>query len=210
MVTGLLYCALPLRNLELDDAHLAALDQGSGRESLRFWESPEPVVVLGRSGSVEKEVVPGVDVPVVRRSSGGGAVVLAPGCLNFSLVLSIERHPELVDVAAGYCLILKRIAAALALDGLEPRGASDLAWRDRKVSGNSQRRTRHAILHHGTLLYEFDPAWMDRYLQLPPRQPAWRRGRSHRDFVANLPLAAPEIIARIEAAWMDSGTLALS
>jgi len=70
----------------------------------------------------------------------------------------------------------------------------------RKVSGSAQRRGRRALLHHGTLLYDFDPALAVRYLKEPSRQPAYRARRSHGEFLGNLPLTGEEVRARLVAA----------
>ena len=96
-------------------------------------------------------------VRVLRRFSGGGAVVLGPGCLNYAVALSLVSRPELADVAASFQFILGRIVAALGVPGLSIAGETDLALDGRKVSGNAQRRGRRALMHHGTLLYDFDP-----------------------------------------------------
>jgi lipoate-protein ligase A len=96
---------------------------------------------------------------------------------------------------------MDRMLHALALPQLQREGDSDLAIEQRKVSGNAQRRTQHAILHHGTLLYDFDAASSERFLKRPQRQPRYRAGRSHSDFLGNLPLSADEIRLRLLAAW---------
>lgn len=186
-------------NLALDEALLA-----EGVETLRFWECTDPVVVLGRSGRLPDQVH--VDaceadrVPVVRRSSGGGAVVLAAGCLNYSLVFRLDQRPEWRDVRLSVRQILGVLARELAADFREP---SDLAVQDRKISGCAQRRTAHTLLHHGTLLYAFDSRLAERYLREPERQPSYRRGRSHTAFLGNLPLEAGLIRDRVAAAWLE-------
>jgi lipoate-protein ligase A len=169
---------------------------------LRFWECARPVVVVGRGGRILEQVrsdacaADGVDV--LRRCSGGGAVVLGPGCLNYSLVFSLEVRPEWRDVRRSFREILNRMAKALGAAVCDP---SDLVWQGRKVSGNSQRRTAGAILHHGTLLYGFDPGLAARYLLEPARQPEYRRGRTHTEFLGNLPYPAEEIQRRVADAW---------
>jgi lipoate-protein ligase A len=96
---------------------------------------------------------------------------------------------------------MDRMRRALALPRLRHEGDSDLAIEKRKVSGNAQRRTRSAILHHGTLLYDFDAARAEQLLKPPQREPRYRRGRLDRDFLGNLPLTAKEIRRRLLAAW---------
>ncbi|MFO0969107.1 MAG: lipoate--protein ligase family protein, partial [Gemmataceae bacterium] len=185
-------------HLALDEALLVEAEEGAG-ELLRFWEWPAPAVIVGAGGKIAEEVDEAACrrdmVPILRRSSGGGAVLLGPGCLLFSLVLSFERDPLLAQVSSSYRYILDRIAHALNLlaPGLGHAGTSDLAWNGRKVSGNSQQRKRRHLLHHGTLLYAFDAAPLPRYLRPPPRQPEYRQGREHVDFIANLPAQRGDI-----------------
>jgi lipoate-protein ligase A len=85
-------------------------------------------------------------------------------------------------------------------------GTSDLAIADRKFSGNSLRCKRNHLLYHGTLLYDFPLALIERYLAHPPRQPAYRRGRSHRDFVTNFPARVEDLKAAVAAAWQTRET----
>lgn len=180
----------PAENIALDAELFADVEERSGTETLRFWESPQPAVVVGSFGVVDREVQAAAcdadRIPVLKRISGGGAVVLGPGCLNYSLVLSLESRPELRHVTRSYILIMGRVAAALGARELTLEGRSDLTLGGRKVGGSAQRRGRRALLHHGTILYNFDAALMERYLKEPVRQPAYRAGRCHTAFVANV------------------------
>jgi lipoate-protein ligase A len=139
-------------------------------------------------------------VPVLRRSSGGGTVLLGPGCLLYTLVLDQEREPALTQIQPSYRFILGRAAASLGA-GAAQEGISDLAIQGRKFSGNAQQRKRRYVLHHGTLLYAFDLGLVGRYLRPPPRQPEYRAGRGHADFLLNLPLPATELKRRLREAW---------
>jgi lipoate---protein ligase len=191
-------------NLALDEALLLAAEAGEGGEVLRFWEWPSAAVVLGAGGSIAIDVnepaCAADGVPIHRRASGGGTVLLGRGCLLFSLVLSYDRAVELRDVTASYRWILGRVADALRpVAPLDPVGISDLAWAGRKVSGNAQQRKARHVLHHGTLLYAFDLPAVGRYLNPPERAPAYRAGRDHGEFIANLPADA-ETLKRLLAA----------
>ena len=189
----------PEDNLALDEALLQQLQavETSGKrpvETLRFWESATPFVVLGRSlrlaEEVDVEAAARAGVPVLRRVSGGGTVVIGPGSLNFTLVLSLPHHPEHRDIRRSMQAIVSTIATALPVEGLRLAGTSDLVWHDWKVSGHAQRRSRDGLLHHGTLLYGLDLPLMARVLREPPRQPDHRAKRTHLDFTRNLPLDA--------------------
>src|SRR5260221_503454 len=64
-----------------------------------------------------------------------------------------------------------------------------------------QQRKRTPLLQHGTLLYDSDADQAGRYLRLPPRQPEYRRQRSHRDFMANMPATAEQLKRCLRDAW---------
>lgn len=209
-------------NLALDEALLMAADAAEVAETLRIWENPQLAVIVGRSSRLLLEVdIPACrswGVPILRRCSGGCAVVIGPGCLMYSLLLDLERRPGLRRVDRLHNEVLQTLGRAIDDTGLRivRAGASDLALVGdpglpgaqqsqghilRKVSGNSVRYGKRFVLYHGTLLYHFDPAWMARLLKPPPRQPDYRGGRPHEAFVANLPMARSELVARLRRAW---------
>ena len=167
-------------NLALDEALLLAAEAGQGGEVLRFWEWPHPAVVLGSgcrlAEDVDEAACAADGVPVLRRSSGGGTVLLGGGCLLYTLVLNYGRSGALEEIRPSYCFILGRVAAALGPEAAQ-EGISDLALGGRKFSGNAQQRKRRHLLHHGTLLYAFDLGRVGRHLRPPPRQPEYRAGR---------------------------------
>jgi lipoate---protein ligase len=194
-------------NIALDEALLDEAEAAdSPVETLRLWESPEPMVVVGRSSRMATEVRLDVcrkqGIPVLRRPSGGLAIVAGPGCLMYALVLSYKLRPQLRVLDQAHRWILGTLVSALAplAPGVGCRGTSDLAIDGRKFSGNSARCRRNHILYHGTLLYDFPLPLIEQCLAMPPRMPDYREGRPHRGFVRNLELP-PEAIrqALIEA-----------
>lgn len=200
-------------NLALDEALLLAAEENGAGEVLRVWHWPSPAVVLGAGGVVADDVHTAAceadNVTLARRSSGGGTVLLGPGCLLFTLVLELRRAPQLEQISSSYRWILARVAEALA--PLQPgamfAGISDLAVDGRKFSGNAQQRKRRFILHHGTLLHAFDLDCVGRYLKLPSRRPDYRGEREHHEFLTNLPAPAEAIATALRAAWGADGTL---
>jgi len=195
-------------NLALDEALLDEAETSvAPLETLRVWESSTPGVVVGRSShvhvEVRGEVCRDLRVPVLRRISGGAAVVVGPGCLMYALVLSLRRRPELRAIDTAHTHVLGTIAAALrpSVPGLAMRGTCDLALDEKKVSGNSVRCKRDYLLYHGTLLYGSSLEMVSRLLAMPPRQPEYRNARGHDIFVTNLPLDADSLRAALRSAW---------
>lgn len=195
----------PEEQLTREWALFQSVESGAPGNLCRCWQAARPVVVVGRSSALAADVSLDVcredRVPVLRRFSGGGAVVLGPGCLNYAVVLSLVSWPALINVSASFHVILGRIVAALGISGLSLAGGTDLVLDGRKVSGNAQRRGRRALIHHGTLLCGFDPRLATRYLKEPSRQPAYRAARRHAEFIGNLPLSVETVQARLETAW---------
>jgi lipoate-protein ligase A len=194
-------------NLALDEALLLEAEDGRGGEVLRLWESPEPAVILGAgcrlAHDVEENSCLRDGVPILRRASGGGTVLLGPGCLLYSLVLPYDRSVLLREIPSSYVHILGRVRAALdgLLPAIELAGTSDLACGGRKFSGNAQQRKRHCLLHHGTLLYDYDLSMVGRYLRLPSRQPGYREQRDHESFLMNIPSTPAVLGRRLRVAW---------
>ncbi len=187
-------------NLALDEALLDEAESLDGpNETLRLWESPAPMVVIGRSSRMGREVNVGVcrqrGIPVLRRVSGGAAIVAGPGCLMYSLVLSYQLRPQLRVLPRAHRWVLGMLTEALAplVPGVGCRGTSDLAVGDRKVSGNSVRCRQTHFLYHGTLLYDFPLDLVAECLGMPERMPDYRERRGHGEFVMNLPLPATVI-----------------
>jgi lipoate-protein ligase A len=197
----------PQENILYDEVllHLAGKEKSS--EVLRFWESPELFVCLGRISKEEEDLkikaIARDHIPVLRRCTGGGTVLQGKGCLNYSLVLSKERNPEIADLRKSYQSILNKVIAALKQINIEasfyPVSDIALSGDQKKISGNAQKRSKKFILHHGTILYDFDLQLIDRYLKIPKDVPEYRQGRSHLDFVTNVPVFA----ADIKTALMD-------
>lgn len=198
----------PAENLAFDEALLDACEDESDGEVLRFWEPREHFVVLGYSNKhreeVDLEACGRLGIPVLRRSTGGGTVLQGPGCLNFALVLHIQPGGPLSTIYGANAYILEKNLAGLGfLKGPKPErsGQTDLVMNDLKFSGNAQRRKRDALLFHGTFLYALDIGLVQQVLPIPSRQPAYRRGRRHEEFLANLPAQRAVICRSLQTAW---------
>ena len=201
-------------NVALDEALLEMAEATAGElEILRIWEAARPMVVIGRSSRIAEEVdvdrCKSLDIPIIRRSSGGAAIVAGPGCLMYAVVLSYAKRPQLARLDEAHRAALDPLAGALArhLLGVMKAGTSDLAVEGKKFSGNSLRCKRTHLVYHGTLLYDFPLELVAQLLKTAPRQPAYRDSREHADFVCNLPLDRETVRAAILTAFPTTGPL---
>jgi lipoate-protein ligase A len=194
-------------NLALDEALLVEADQGRTGGVLRLWEPETFAVVLGASrriaADVDLDACRAEGVPVVRRSSGGGTVVIGPGALNVTVVLPQSAALGLAAVEAAQRFVLERMAAAVSTlaPGVELRGSGDLALLGCKCAGSAQRRLKHWFLVHVSILCHLPLERVVRYLREPDRQPAYRAGRRHEEFLRNLGVPRRIVGETIRAAW---------
>ncbi len=192
----------PEENIFFDEVLFDLAERGLHTDVLRVWESTVPFIVLGKTSCLNSDVdcfcAMRDRVPVLRRFSAGGTVMQGKGCLNFTLILSKDRDPQLASVNTSYRFILGKVIdglRALEVEAvLHPPCDLAVAGHDRKFSGNAQRRGRKVILHHGTILCDYDLSLVQRYLRMPAKAPAYRASREHADFMVNI-LRKPQDVA---------------
>jgi lipoate-protein ligase A len=160
-------------NMALDEALLETA-AATGQPTLRFYEWQEPTLSLGYFQSVadRRQHSASLDCPLVRRASGGGAI-LHDRELTYSITL-----PQPTAAAALYDACHETLIAALSELGVaasmvrqsascksddsqtvpEPflcfqrRTCSDIVCEEAKIVGSAQRRRRGAVLQHGSIL----------------------------------------------------------
>ncbi len=178
------------------------------------WVPAQRAAVLGLSQSADRELnlarLAAAGIPVLRRASGGGAVLLGPGVLCFGAIAPPAALGADAGIHGAFRVLLEPVLDVLAGLGLTARiaGVSDLAatapgepaGRLFKVAGCAQLRKRGGILVHGSLLVTARIEEFTEYLNPPSEIPEYRAQRSHRDFcrtVAELLGATPtpEVLA---------------
>ncbi len=145
----------------------------TGACGFRFYAWDEPTLSLGYFQAYDERAghAPSRACPVVRRATGGGAI-LHDRELTYSLVVP-RAHPLGAERLALYravhralieLLALRGVAAGLAQSPCEPgdrrepflcfqrRAPGDVVARGLKIAGSAQRRSRDAVLQHGSVL----------------------------------------------------------
>ena len=157
------------------------------------------MVVVGRSSQFHVEVRLDAcregGIPVLRRCSGGAAIVAGPGCLMYALVLSYRLRPQLRSLGEAHRWVLGKLTGAFRIRGGR-RVQRHERFGDRRAEVLRQQRPfcrRNHLLYHGTLLYDFPLELVERCLAMPPRMPDYREDRRHESFLTNLPLSRETI-----------------
>ncbi len=186
----------PAADIGIEEAILLAVNEGRSPPAVRFWSPAEPAVVIGTGQAAEREVNVGEakrsGVSIVRRFSGGGAVLVGPGIWNYSVFLPYDAVPGSGTIAGTAAAVIGWTRSAFKRLGLETflAGTSDLAVSAgglaRKLAGHAQARKRLAFCLHGSILADPDIGLIERLLPMPSEVPEYREGRGHGEFLAGL------------------------
>lgn len=210
MVAGTLHCnpaarhpatALAWSETRADEAE----KRGPG---IALW-LPEGVTVaigIGQRPEAELEIETARrdGVGLIRRQSGGGAVLLYPGVLCWEAWAGVEEIEKITQAGSGirpsYVALSRPVVRALCGMGIAAfhAGICDISvklddWpHPRKLAGTAQLRRRDKVLVHGSLLVNPVLDILSRYLRFPSEQPDYRQNRSHRDFCVSVGELLPD------------------
>lgn len=143
-----------------------------------------PAIVMGLSARVEETVEQRGIIPIIRRFSGGGTVVVDEDTIFLTLIINGKDLPcknNPVDVMAWTGKLLAPAFAPKALCIEE----QDYVLDGLKIGGNAQSFSCGRVLHHTSFLWSWRPERMD-LLKIPQRAPSYRKHRTHAEFCNKL------------------------
>ena len=163
---------------------------------------PHPSVVLGISGKPEKMCdvtrIQQEDVPLYRRFTGGGTVVVGEGTTFISLIANKSVLPskntngprELMKWSGDwYSNALRECGVDVGSEESSKHAfalrENDYVLGNRKFAGNAQGLSRDRFVHHTSILWSFQQLDM-MLLQNPEKQPDYRARRDHNEFLIPL------------------------
>ncbi len=178
------------------DGHLSAAENmrrdellhDAARPIVRLYGWQPEAVSLGNSQSeadIDLEVVREYGLDVVKRGTGGGGILHNAVEITYAVVLPIQ-HPRLTtNITESFGLLSRGVVNALRalelpaeLESMPDRTRDALCYvriqgtnvmvRGRKISGGAQRRTKWAVLQHGTVIFERDDARIARVFRADP------------------------------------------
>ncbi len=144
-------------------------------------EGSPPAIVMGISGKPEALVHTDINtLPIIKRYSGGGTVVVDENTLFVSFICKAVLHcpKKIMEWSANlYKSVFNHPEFSLK--------AHDYAIGQKKCGGNAQYLRKNRFVHHTTFLWDYNPTYMN-YLKMPDKIPDYRQNRSHSDFVCKL------------------------
>ena len=207
---------LPLRtndgptNMAIDEAVLQARTENLVPNTLRFFRWNPSTATIGRNQSLSTEInmdaAKTLNIDVVRRISGGGAVYHDFNNEITYSVVSSERdlkksfnylrskngdtEEKFFDVDGSYEVIIQGLMNGLGTIGLKVEQGlihcPVMLVDDLKISGNAQARRKGFILQHGTILLQVDAELMYTILKAPEGATKSKMVRSVRAKVTGL------------------------
>ncbi len=174
----------------------------------RAWESETTLVVLGRGNKEEQEVYTHrcqeENILILRRRGGGGTVVLCPGILVVSLVTHVKHQYQFKNYFHQINDLIIEALETLHISGLNQQGHSDLCIHDKKILGSSMYRSKKILFYTASLMVANELQIIERYLKYPSKEPEYRRGRSHQEFLTTIAHEYPEITLEIVKNALDT------
>lgn len=164
-------------NMARDSSILKGLEEGSGIPTVRIYGWDIPTISLGYLQDPARFF--GLDMPVVRRITGGRAVVHSSE-VTYSVTGLVDHPLFRGGIMEAYAVISRCIIAALRDAGVaavyspgsigKERNEAcfhsstrfEVLIEGRKLVGSAQRRLKKAFLQHGSILMSTDDALNER------------------------------------------------
>ncbi len=165
--------------LRTDDRNVFIISEGS----------KIPSIVMGISGKIEEHVdfekTKAQEVPVIRRFSGGGTVVVDEQTLFVTFIADRKLLEPLGCSPESIMRWAEEIfRPAFSNEAFRLR-ENDFVIGEKKCGGNAQYLQKQRWLLHTSFLWDFRSERLN-LLRHPPKTPDYRQGRSHEAFVCRL------------------------
>ena len=165
-----------LENMLLDEALAVRVAEGHSLPVIRIYAWPCPAVSLGRHQKPEPlldvERCEREGIEIVRRPTGGKAILHSAGDITYSVIAPAEEAPFSRDVLGSYAAVNGALVTGLGMLGIraavrdpapiwpetgvdfgcfESPGRHEVYWAGRKLAASAQRRTGGVVLQQGTI-----------------------------------------------------------
>lgn len=173
---------------DLPDIHLLNCNEDKGKHII--WIPDKVYAVIGISNKAEESLIAeniiNDRIIVYKRPSGGESVVLTPKTLVISSVADSTQYKSPRECFTHNNKLIISSLETLGVKNLLYKGISDITIKDRKILGSAIYRPKGKIFYQAVLNVSEDTEIFNRYLQHPKKEPDYRMGRNHSDFVTSL------------------------
>jgi lipoate-protein ligase A len=154
------------------------------------WIPDKTYIVIGRANTAENSVhlskAEKDGIELLKRPSGGEAVILSPKTVVISVKMKVDN---VLKTHSYFKKINGKIIEALSnlgVKNLQMNGISDISIGSLKILGSSIYRYQNTVFYHAVLNNSESIKKIEKYLKHPKREPDYRKGRSHTEFVTSL------------------------
>ncbi|XP_051131521.1 uncharacterized protein LOC127251726 [Andrographis paniculata] len=150
----------------------------------------DPTIVMGISGKPKELIhidsVIRDDVPVIRRFTGGGTVIVDQATIFVTFICNKGAVPDLQSypkpIMSWSSLIYEKVFQGIGDFRLHE---NDYILGNRKFGGNAQSIIKNRWVHHTSFLWDYQKSNMG-YLKMPKRAPKYRQERDHLEFICRM------------------------
>ncbi|XP_022884504.1 uncharacterized protein LOC111401140 isoform X1 [Olea europaea var. sylvestris] len=150
----------------------------------------DPNIVMGISGKpvelLEIDSVLRDEIPVIRRFTGGGTVIVDQGTIFVTFICNKDAVPGLQSyprpIMSWSSLVYQKVFQGIGDFSLRE---NDYVLGNHKFGGNAQSIIKNRWVHHTSFLWDYEISNMD-YLKLPKRSPDYRQARGHLEFICRM------------------------
>ncbi|MDH5675465.1 MAG: lipoate--protein ligase family protein [Myxococcales bacterium] len=159
--------------LAADDALAGRVGAGDSESTLRLY-SYQPCALVGRfqtlDNELDRQACASRDMPVNRRPTGGGAIVMGPDQLGVALTVPAQGTDAYASARSLMAHFAQGLVAGLSHLGVNAgfRGKNDLEVQGKKIAGlGVYRHENDGMLFHASVLLDLDVAMMLQVLKTP-------------------------------------------
>ncbi len=155
-----------------------------------FWMPDHTYIVLGASNKPEDslftEKVKQDNIIVMKRLSGGQTVMLTPNNMIIAVVFPDVNTLQAKNVFYNINTLIISALEESGINDLSLMGISDITLSGKKILGSAIYRNKDKLLYHAVLNLSEPASTYEKYLKHPSKEPDYRNGRKHIDFVTSL------------------------
>jgi len=184
--------AEPLMAQTFYEAVAVAVDRGLAPSTLLFVQPSKPYVCLGFHQQMEKELdteyCRNHNLPIIRRSQGGGATYLNSDQLFYQVVAADSSDAIPKNVEALFEKALDAPIQTYRRLGVEAsfKPLNDVMAGSRKISGNGAGRLGNTTVLVGNIIMDLDYEAMAAVLRVPDEKFRDKMAKSMREWVTSL------------------------